>query len=75
MGNMKWTMFAISYQTLFAYVMAFIVYQIGTYFTDGQFSILTAVAIAFVAGILYLLFKPYRQSEKNLKLAKRAVNA
>ena len=75
MGNFKWTMFAVGYQTLFAYIMAFITYQLGTYFLEGQFNVLTALAIAFILGIIYLLFKPYRQSEKNIKLAKRAVNA
>ncbi len=58
MNNTKWTMAAIGYMCLFAYVTALIVYQLGTLFTGGGFTLLTAVAILLLVGLLYLLFRP-----------------
>ena len=43
-----------------------IVCQIGTLITTGAFGIGTVVAILFVIGLLYLLFRPYKES-KTLK--------
>ena len=56
MNNWKWTVGAIGYMTVFAYVMSFIVYQIGTALTSG-FTFTTAIAIALVIGLLYLIFR------------------
>ena len=63
MNNPKWAMGAIGYMCGFAYVMALIVYQIGGLIT-GQvaFGLWSVVAIALLAGILYLVLRPYRES-------------
>jgi ferrous iron transport protein B len=62
MNSPKWTWFAIGYQCVFAYVTAFIVYQLGLLFT-GRVNILgTAAATVLTAGILYMLFRPYSES-------------
>lgn len=61
MASPKWTWFAIGYQTVFAYVVSLIVYQIGTFASGGTFSIGTAVAMLLVALLLYLLFRPARR--------------
>ena len=63
MNNAKWFWFAIGYQTLLAYVVSLCVYQIGTLVTTGAFGIGTAVAFILVIGFLYLLFRPYKESQ------------
>ena len=65
MNNGKWTAFAIVYQTVFAYLVAFSVYQIGTTIITGSFTIATIIAIVVVIGFIYLLVRPYKES-KNL---------
>ena len=69
MNNAKWFWFAIGYQTLLAYVVSLCVYQIGTLITAGTFGIGTAVAVVLVIGFLYLLFRPYKESQ-NLTVPK-----
>lgn len=63
MNNAKWFWFAIGYQCILAYIVALCIYQLGTFFTGGGFSIGTAVAILLVAGFLYLLFRPYKEAD------------
>lgn len=58
MNNAKWFWFAIGYQTILAYVVAMCIYQIGTLITTGIFGIGTVVAFIFLAGFIYLLFRP-----------------
>ena len=62
MNNAKWFWFAIGYQCLLAYVVSLCIYQIGTWITVGTFGVGTAVAILLVIGLLYLLFRPYKES-------------
>lgn len=64
MNNAKWTMIAIGYMTLFAYAVALIIYQIGSAI-NGNVNILgLIVAIALLGFMAYMLFKPYKESEK-----------
>ncbi len=64
MNSAKWTWFAIGYQCGFAYVIALIVYQLGSAFT-GNLNILGLVAaLVLLAGMLYLLFRPYRETNR-----------
>ncbi len=63
MNNTKWFWFAIGYQCILAYVAAMCIYQIGTLITTGAFGIGTIIAFVCVAGFLYLLFRPYKESE------------
>ena len=69
MNNMKWFWFAIGYQTLLAYVVSLCVYQIGTLVTTGAFGLGTIAAAVLIVGFLYLLFRPYRESQ-NLTVPK-----
>ena len=69
MNNAKWFWFAIGYQCLLAYVVSLCIYQIGSVVTGGAFGIGTVVAILLVVGFLYLLFRPYKESE-TLKVKK-----
>lgn len=57
MMSAKWTLFAIAYQTGFAYVMSLIVFQLGTLFTGGGFGLGTIVALGMLALIVYLLMR------------------
>ena len=63
MNNGKWFWFAIGYQCGLAYVVALCIYQIGTLLTGGVFSFWTIVAFVLVIGFLYMLFRPYKESE------------
>ena len=63
MNNPKWTLAAIGYMCGFAYVMALIVYQIGCFITGAvAFNLWTVVAVVLLAGLLYLVLRPYRES-------------
>ena len=58
MNNWKWTAFAIGYQTVFAYVIAFIVYQFSIAFS-GRLNLLGFnVAVALVVFLLYMIIRP-----------------
>ncbi len=63
MNNAKWFWFAIGYQTLLAYASALCVYQVGTLISTGVFGIWTVIAFLLVIGFVYLLFRPYRESD------------
>ena len=62
MNNAKWFWFAILYQCGLAYVVSLCIYQIGTLFTTGAFGLGTVVAFLLVAGFIYLLVRPYKES-------------
>lgn len=62
MNSAKWTIFAIGYQCVFAYAISLIVYQLGMLFT-GQGNIIgSIVAFALLALIIFLLVRPYKES-------------
>ena len=63
MNNAKWFWFAIGYQTLLAYVVSLCIYQVGTLVTAGTFGIGTVVAFILIIGFVYLLFRPYKESQ------------
>ncbi|MCI7627224.1 MAG: ferrous iron transport protein B [Blautia glucerasea] len=71
MNNKKWFWFAIGYQCGLAYVVSLCIYQIGTLITTGTFGIGTVVAFILVACFIYLLFRPYKESN-TLKVSVRA---
>lgn len=62
MNNTKWFWFAIGYQTVLAYVVSLCVYQIGTFITTGEFGVGLIAAILIVIGFIYLLVRPYKES-------------
>lgn len=57
MGNAKWTWIAIGYMTVFSYVSAMVVYQIGMLFT-GVFTVWSVIAIIVLLFGLFLLIRP-----------------
>ena len=72
MNNAKWFWFAIGYQCGLAYIVALCIYQIGTLLTGGGFGIGTVVAFVLVAAFLYLLFRPYKESN-SLKVNTKSI--
>lgn len=62
MNSAKWTFFAIGYQCVFAYAISLVVYQLGMLFTGSGNIIGSIVAFAIVALILFMLFRPYKES-------------
>ncbi len=76
MNSAKWTAGAIGYMCAFAYIAAMIVYQVGGLITgEAPFGIFTAAAFALLAGLLYLLFRPYRDPQEALHLNSRRARA
>lgn len=68
MNSAKWTLFAVGYQCVFAYLVAMMIYQFGSAFTGNISIVGLAAAIIVFAGMMYMLFlKPYRESTKLTK--------
>ena len=74
MNNPKWTLAAIGYMCLFAYISSMIVFQLGGLITgEAVFGIGTVVAVVLLAGIVYLLVRRgYRPEESSHPLASAA---
>ena len=53
MNSAKWTIFAIAYQCIFAYIVSLIIYQFGLLFTTGMFTVHTVFAILVLIGLIY----------------------
>ena len=74
MNNAKWFWFAIGYQCGLAYLVSLCIFQIGGLFTGAAtFGFWTIVAIAIIIGFIYMLFRPYKESETlnvGVKMAK-----
>ena len=64
MNNAGWTWFAIGYQCGFAYVIALMINQFGNLFTGNADLLGVVAATAFLAGMVYMLFKPYKEAAK-----------
>ena len=64
MNNAKWTWFAIGYQCIFAYLVALMVNQFGNALTGSPDAIGLTAAAAVLAGMLYLLLRPYKEAAK-----------
>ena len=64
MNNAGWTWFAIGYQCGFAYVIALMINQFGNLFTGNADLLGVVAAAAFLAGMVYMLFKPYKEAAK-----------
>lgn len=67
MNSAKWTWFAVGYQCAFAYAVALMINQFGLLFS-GSVNIIGLIFAALVlAGMIYMLFKPYKESNKLTK--------
>lgn len=67
MNNVKWTLAAVGYMCLWAYVIAFITYNVGGVLFGGMsFGIGTVLGIALTAGLIYLLVRKGYQPDESL---------
>ncbi len=66
MNNARWTLIAIGYMCVFAYVISLIVYQLGSLFTGGGFGAGTVVAILLLAFLVYLLARKNKYDDNTL---------
>ena len=64
MNSAKWTWFAIGYQCGFAYVIALMINQFGNLFTGNANVLGVIVSVILLAGIIYMLCKPYKEATK-----------
>lgn len=64
MNSAKWTAFAILYQCGFAYAISMMINQIGSALTGNLNVIGLIIAIVLLAVMLYMLFKPYKESTR-----------
>lgn len=70
MNSPKWTWFAIAYQCGFAYAIAMMVYQFGSAFTGNLNVVGLVFAVAILALMLYMIFRPYKEATKLTKTVK-----
>lgn len=70
MNSAKWTWFAIGYQCIFAYVISLIVYQAGLLFAGDVNVVGLIFALICLAGILYMMFRPYKDNDLKSKARK-----
>jgi len=70
MGDLKWTLGAIGYQCGLAYLVSFVIYQLGhVLFERGPITALSGMAIAVIIGMMYLLFrKPLKKVDPLLTI-------
>lgn len=71
MNSPKWTWFAVGYQCGFAYVIALIVNQIGNIFIGQSDPVGIVCAVLLIAGMVYMLVRPYKESttlKKDIKV-------
>ena len=64
MNSPKWTWFAIGYQCGFAYCIALMINQFGKLFTGNVNVIGLIAAVAILAGMIYMLVRPYKEATK-----------
>lgn len=69
MVSMKWTLFAIAYQCVFAYAVSLVIYQAGLLATGGRFGAGTALALIAAVIIGYFLMRKPRE-EKTMPCGK-----
>ena len=73
MNSPKWTWFAIGYQCGFAYAIALMINQFGNIFLGKANPFGIIVAVALLAGIVYMVVRPYKEATKltaTVKVAK-----
>ena len=63
MNNRGWTWFAIGYQCGFAYCIALMINQFGSVFVGKTNVIGLIFAVAILALMIYMLFRPYKEAE------------
>ncbi len=70
MNSAKWTLFAVGYQCVFAYAVALMIYQFGSLFMGNANIIGVIFAAVVLAGMIYLLVRPAKDTAAYGKAAK-----
>ena len=69
MNDTKWTLATIGYMCGFAYAISMIVYQLGGLITgEASFSVFTVLAVAVLAGLVYLVVRKNRYADTIVKV-------
>lgn len=66
MNNTKWTLFAIAYQCGFAYIVSFIIFQLGCLFAGDASIIGVIFAFIALAFLIYMLFRKNKYNSNKL---------
>ena len=65
MGSRKWGLFAIAFQAILGYSLAFVFYNLGSwYIGDVPFGPMQGIAVFLVLVALYFIFRPAKQYVK-----------
>ncbi len=62
MKSAKWTLFAIGYQTVFAYSVSLCIYQIGSYVSGDGSTLGLVTAISIICFVLFMLLRTNNNS-------------
>ncbi len=62
MNSRRWTWFAIGYECLFAYAVAFVVFRLMSAFSGSGSVVGTVIAVIVVIGFFWLLFRPFKEA-------------
>ncbi len=75
MNNPKWTWIAIGYMTIFAYIAAFLVYQLGSFVAGNNFTVGTAFALIMMVLVVHSTVRrmPERQRRPHRLIEKPVV--
>ena len=65
MNSARWTWFAIGYMCVWAYVVALLIYQLGTWASTGEFGPGQAIACIIAAAVLYMIVRPNKYTKKH----------
>ena len=59
MGSAKWGLFAVAFQLLVGYSLAFVFYNLGSWLTGAaDFGMMQGIALALIISALYFIFRP-----------------
>lgn len=73
MNSLKWTLFSVGWQMFYAYSVALMVYQLGTWLTTGIFNIGTILALLLLVWYIYQIFKPALKRKTKLKASSASI--
>ena len=69
MNDTKWTAATVVYMCAFAYVISMIVYQlVGLITGEAAFGVFTIVALAALAGLVYLVARKNKYADVQVKV-------
>ena len=71
MASLKWTLLAVGYQCALAYVVSFILYQLGSVLFEGQSATsATLLAVLTTIWLGYRIVKPIKSMKKRYPLTR-----